>query len=308
VPQTPSPPASEPAHADTLRGLLRVGLPVPEQAPAGQLLELRGVMVRAANPQERASRIRALDCLLRWQLARFDHPRLAEAARLLFGAARSTEGLTLTERREKAAAAADYEVHHFRKRIEPEICDHLARMLGADSEDLLSRTAAPVLGRARRPMRLPADVFAWETAEHEETLSALWSAVYGLRAELLAAARHSSMNGPDARESDQTAQFALWRLAELLDVAAGYRAAYGRVLLGSDPPTAPEELARLAGWFPALPEPDEAALAALAGEYGHCQDFLAALASSSSAGAAAAWCHDLIHESAPTSGDEHRWT
>ncbi|HEV2635631.1 MAG TPA: hypothetical protein VGX23_10830 [Actinocrinis sp.] len=58
-----------PEHAETLRGLLRAGLPLSAQAPAGALLDLRGVVARTANPRDRASRTRALDSLLRWQLA-----------------------------------------------------------------------------------------------------------------------------------------------------------------------------------------------------------------------------------------------
>ena len=308
MPEAQAPPNAGLTLAETLRTLLRTGLPLPEQAPAGHLLDLRGVIARAANPRERASRIRALDSLLRWQLARFEHPRLAQAARLLFGADRSTEGLSLTERREKAAAAADYEVHHFRKRIESGICEHLARTLGADSDDLLSRAVPPVLGQGRHPMRLPADVFAWEAAEHEEALSALWSAVYQLHADLLATARHASMNGPYASESRAAADIALWRLARVLDAGAGYRTAYGPVLLGSDPPTAPEELAVLAGWFPVLQERDKSALAALAARHHTGRDFLDALPTSPAADAADAWCRALTTASAPSTGEQSRWT
>ena len=148
------------ASAAVLRDLLRAGLPLSEHTSVDPvLLDLRGVVARAAWPDEPASRIRALDSLLRWQLARFEHHRLAAPARLLFGASAEARGLTLTERREKAAAAAGYEVHHFRKRVEPEICEQLADMLNADSEDLRSRAIPPALGQARRPLRLPADVF-----------------------------------------------------------------------------------------------------------------------------------------------------
>jgi hypothetical protein len=290
-------------HADTLRGLLRAGLPLSENAPVGRLLDLRGVVARAANPGERASRVRALDALLRWQLARFEHPRLAGAVRLLFGADRTSEGLTLTERREKAAAAAGYEVHHFRKRVEPEICEHLARMLGSDSEDLLSRALPPVLGQARRPMRLPADVFAWEAAEHEEALSGLWSAVYALRAALLAVSRLASMDGAASLHAQQAAQTVLWRLVRLLDAAAGYRTAYGPVLLGSDPPADPAELAQLAGWFPLLREADKEVLAELAARYNHRDNFLEGITSSPAAAGAKTWCHDLASQTEPTRGD-----
>jgi hypothetical protein len=303
--QTHAPPALGPVDADALRGLLRAGLPLSAQTPAGPLLELRGVVARTADPRDRASRIRALDSLLRWQLARFEHPRLAGAARLLFGADRSSEGLSLTERREKAAAAADYEVHHFRKRIEPEICGHLARMLGAESEDLLSRAVPPLLAQSRTPLRLPADVFAWEAAEHEEHLAALWAAVYGLRSDLLAVARTASIHGPEHRATRRAADLALRALARVLGAAEVYRAAYGPILLGTDPPTDPADLARLAGWSPPLREPAAAHLARAAADCEKTADFLAYVNASPVATAAEDWRRSLLTASAPTTGDGH---
>lgn len=187
--------AAPQASKAALRDLLRAGLPLSDYAAVDLvLLDLRGVVAWAAWPDDPASRLRALDSLLRWQLARFVHHRLAGPARLLFGAIPEAAGLALTERREKAAASADYEVHHFRKRVEPEICEQLADMLNADSEDLRSRAIPPALGQARMPLQLPADVFAWAAAEHEQALSLLWSGVYATPFVLVGA-----LDGPSKR-------------------------------------------------------------------------------------------------------------
>jgi hypothetical protein len=297
-----------PMLASRVRGVLRAGLPVSDTAEIDDLLELRGVTARAVEPASRASRVRALDGLLRWQLARFEHPRLAEAARVLFGAARGAGGLTLTERRAKAAAAAGYEVHHFRKRVEPEICDRLAAMLSADADDFAGGTAAPRLGRARRPMRLAADVFAWEAAEHEQLLSMLWSQVYALRADLLATARAASMDGPDHDETCRSARTALWRLALLHRQAAAYRDAYGPRLLGADPTAAPEDLAELAGWHPPLEPAALEQLAVLAERHPDIEGFATALATCAAAAEADAWCAALADPVVQPPRKQELWT
>jgi hypothetical protein len=289
--------------AEDLRALLRDGLPLGDAAAAGQLLGLRGVLARTGDRSQTASRLHALDSLLRWQLARFEHPRLAGAARILFGADKNARGLTLTERRALAATAAGYEEHHFRKRIEPDICRRLARMLGAESEDLLSRAVPPVLAQSRSPLRLPADVFAWEAAEHEEHLAALWSAVYRLRADLLAVARNASTHGPGHRAARRSADAALRSLARVHQAAEDYRAAYGPVLLGTDPPTDPADLAGLAGWMPPLREATATHLARAAEDCERTADFLAYINASPVATAAEDWRRALATACTPTTSE-----
>lgn len=288
------------ASGAVLRDLLRAGLPLSDHAAVDPvLLDLRGVVARAAWPDDPASRLRALDSLLRWQLARFTHHRLAVPARLLFGAAPEASGLTLTERREKAAASAEYEVHHFRKRVEPEICEQLADMLNADSEDLRSRAIPPALGQARKPLRLPSDVFAWEAAEHEQALSLLWSGVYALRAALLAAAVATGTGGPRSGQAIDAARSVLWRLAQTLRAATAYVVAYGPNVLGADPPTEPEELALLAGWYPVVSDDFAAALTAAVSQHEQPERFWVTVQSSSAATAADAWCTELAASAAP---------
>lgn len=283
-----------------MRDVLRAGLPLSDYDSLDPgLLNLRGVVARAAWPDDPASRLRALDSLLRWQLARFAHRRLAAPARLLFGAVPEASGMTLTERREKAAVSAKYEVHHFRKRVEPEICEQLAEMLNADSEDLRSRAIPPALGQARRPLRLPADVFAWEAAEHEQALSLLWSGVYALRAALLAAAVATGTSGPDSAQAADAARTALWRLAQTLSAAAAYVVAYGPTVLGADPPTEPDELALLAGWYPVVSNELATTLESVSAQSEQPEQFWAAIETSSAATTASAWCTDLVASAAP---------
>lgn len=249
--------------AGELRQLVRAGLPVRVNTCGPVLLRLRGVRARSLRPEEPASRARALDRLLREQLDGFENAELAPAARLLFGAVAETSGATLTARRQAAAAVCGYEVHHFRKRIEPKILELVAWHLRRDSEQFAVRqVSAPELQAAAGPLVLPADVFAWEAAEHQHALAALWGLAYLLRAELLAVARLASMDAPD-QELSGAAATALWRYAQLLAAAARYRAAYGDALLHADPGLGPQEIVASAGWAPPLTAAQELLLASL---------------------------------------------
>ncbi|MGH3841730.1 MAG: hypothetical protein ACRDS0_09855, partial [Pseudonocardiaceae bacterium] len=65
--------------------LLRRGLPVTPASADAVLLDLRGIVARAVDPTDAASRTAALDGTLRGLLARFPDTRYASAARALFG-------------------------------------------------------------------------------------------------------------------------------------------------------------------------------------------------------------------------------
>ncbi|GAA0424362.1 hypothetical protein Acor_45180 [Acrocarpospora corrugata] len=258
--------------------LLRAGLPVRADQCGPSLLGLLGVKARAQRPEQSDSRARALDGLLREQLDRLENGELAAATRLLFGADATTSGTTLTARRAAAAAAADYEVHHFRKRIEPKLVELIAWQLRRDSEQFATRHAQPPeLHSASRRLVLPADVFAWEAAEHQHVLAVLWGAVYQLRAELLTVARLVSMTAAEHEVTDAT-NSALWRHAQVLHAARSYQAAYGAVLLNPATALGPAELASFAGWTPSLTPTQELLLAELADPAEGRADFTARLA------------------------------
>ncbi|MEV6608082.1 hypothetical protein [Kutzneria sp. NPDC051319] len=233
---------------DAVGRLVRHGLPVTPAAADLVLLELRGVMARAVDPTDPASRTAALDGTLRGLLARFPDARYAAAARALFGLPPAKTGLNLTARRELAAAQAGHEVHHFRKRVEPRLIEKLAWDLLADADrftrlPMIAPRLAPAI--SRQPVQ--ADPFAWEVAEHEEHLCRLWAAIYAARAELLTVERLVSL-AADRIDIVHSAVTAAWRWAVARAEAIGYTTAFG-----TDLEAVPvDELVTLVGWAPAL--------------------------------------------------------
>ncbi|CRK55989.1 hypothetical protein [Alloactinosynnema sp. L-07] len=228
-----------------LTRLLRPGLPVTGADPI--LLELRGVIARAVDPTDPASRTAALDGTLRGLLARFPDARYAPAARALFGLFPAEPGLNLTARRDLAAEQAGHEVHHFRKRVEPKLIERMAWELLADAErftrmPMIAPRLAPVT--VRQPV--PADPFAWEVTEHEEQLTRLWSAIYAARAELLAVDRLVSLRATRV-DLIQMAVTAAWRWAAARAEAMSYTSACADDL-------SVDQLIALAGWTPRLTE------------------------------------------------------
>ncbi|CRK56871.1 hypothetical protein [Alloactinosynnema sp. L-07] len=225
--------------------LLRRGLPVTPAGADPVLLDLRGIIARAADPADPTSRTAALDGTLRGLLARFPDTRYATAARALFGLPPAGPGLNLTARRDLAAEHAGHEVHHFRKRVEPKLVERVAWELIADAERFTRMPMiAPRLTPANARQLVPADPFAWEVTEHEEQLMRLWSALYAARAELLAVERLVSLEA-DRVDLIRAAVTAAWRWAAARAEAISYTA-YAE----DDLPVS--ELVTLAGWTPAL--------------------------------------------------------
>lgn len=230
-----------------VRRLLRPGLPVTPGSADKALLDLRGVLARAIDPTDEASRVTALDGTLRGLLARFPDTRYAAAARALFGLPPADGGQNLTTRRILAAEQAGHEVHHFRKRVEPKLVETIAWELLADA-DRFTRSAviAPRLAPTTERSPIQADPFAWEVTEHEEQLSRLWSAIYAARAELLAVERLVSLRA-DRRDILHTSVTAAWRWAAARAEAISYTDAFHPGQYSST-----EELVALAGWTPTL--------------------------------------------------------
>ncbi len=233
---------------DAVRRLLRRGLPVTLADADPVLLQLRGIVARAVDPADEASRTAALDGTLRGLLARFPDVRYAGAARALFGLPPAEPGQNLTVRRDLAAEQAGHEVHHFRKRVEPKLIEQVAWELLADADrftrmPMIAPRLAPVT--ARQPV--PADPFAWEVTEHEEQLMRLWSALYAARATLLALERLVSLQA-DRIDLIHAALTAAWRWTAARAEAISYTTAYTE----DDLPV--EQLLALTGWTPALTE------------------------------------------------------
>lgn len=227
--------------------LMRHGLPVTPATTDAVLLDLRGIIARAVDPTDEASRTAALDGTLRGLLARFPDARYASAVRALFGLPPAEPGQNLTVRRDVAAEQAGHEVHHFRKRIEPKLMEKVAWALLADADRFTrSPMIAPRLAAVTGRQPVPADPFAWEVAEHEEQLSRLWSAIYAARAELLAVERLISLRS-DHMAILGAAVTAAWRWAGARAEAISYTAAFG-----ADLESSADDLVALAGWVPAL--------------------------------------------------------
>ncbi|HEX5348629.1 MAG TPA: hypothetical protein VFW64_16230 [Pseudonocardiaceae bacterium] len=243
-------PRKSPAEGEVVaavRRLLRRGLPVTPASTDAVLLDLRGIVARAVDPADEASRTAALDGTLRGLLARFPDARYASAARALFGLPPAEPGQNLTVRREFAAEQSGHEVHHFRKRVEPKLVAKIAWELLADADRFTrSPRIAPRLAPAAGRQPILADPFAWEVAENEEQLSRLWSAIYAARAELLAVERLISLRA-DRMDILRMAVTAAWRWAAARAEAINYTTAFA-----PEPQTSVDELVALAGWTPAL--------------------------------------------------------
>jgi hypothetical protein len=226
--------------------LLRQGLPVTPATADAVLLDLRGIVARAVDPTDQASRTTALDGTLRGLLARFPDTRYAPAVRALFGLPPAKPGLNLTARRDLAAEQANHEVHHFRKRVEPKLIEKIAWELLADADRFTRMpTIAPRLAPMTVRQPIPADPFAWEVAEHEEQLARLWSTLYAAHAELLTVERLVSLRA-DRNDVIRAAVTAAWRWAVARAEAIGYTTAYTPDTCSVD------DLLALAGWTPEL--------------------------------------------------------
>lgn len=267
--------------------LLRRGLPVTPASAEAVLLDLRGIVARSVDPADEASRTAALDGTLRGLLARLPDARYASAARALFGLPPAEAGQNLTIRRERAAAEAGHEVHHFRKRVEPKLIEKIAWELLADADRFTrSPMIAPRLAPVNRRQPVQADPFAWEVTEHEEQLCRLWSAIYAARAELLAVERLISLRA-DRTDSLRIAVTAAWRWGAARAEAINYTTACAPELAASV-----DELVALAGWTPALTEAQASRLTEAAAGGATRAQFVAALHGET--GLANAWTEGFL--------------
>jgi hypothetical protein len=256
---------------DAVRLVLRRGLPVTPADADPVLLQLRGIVARAVDPADEASRTAALNGTLRGLLAHFPDARYAGAARALFGLPPAEPGLNLTARRDLAAEQAGHEVHHFRKRVEPKLIEQVAWELLADADrftrmPMIAPRLTPVTGR----QPIPADPFAWEVTEHEEQLMRLWSKLYAARAALLAVERLVSLQA-DRIDQIHATVTAAWHWAAARSEAISYTTAY------SEDDLAVDQLLALIGWTPALTEADASRLMEAAAGSANREQFAHAL-------------------------------
>lgn len=225
--------------------VVRRGLPIrPSQAP-GVLMTLDGVIARSVRPDDELARVDALDRLMRQELRRLGLVELRRPAAMLFGIGASG---FLTDRRRAAAVAADRNLDHFRKWIEPKIIEQLAWQLYRDSLQYVERTrgAGPFEASGSTPV-ITEESIGPEAAERAALLSEVWSEVYGLRSELIR--REASRDVPDmTAEFEDAAGGSLWRLARLLTKLDTYLEKFGAEILHGSATYNAESLIRVAGW------------------------------------------------------------
>ena len=243
----------DPEILAALKLILRTGLPITHLNAPKRLLALKATKARAVDPDLPAARVTALDKFIRQQLKRLDREDLREGAELLFGA-RATRGLPLGERRSASARATGYNASHFRKHIEPQILDLLAWRLARDEVNYTAR------GRKQPPPEISGDtpsisqedISDPETADHQILLSRIWSAVYGLRAELIAKERWRGVEGKESH-LHEAEDASLHYLGQLLVLIDDYIEKHGTAILHGESEFNAEALIRLAGWTGELP-------------------------------------------------------
>lgn len=250
-------PPSVEALERALRPVMRRGLPVADDLDDVALLGLRGVVARSVAPDERLSRVKALNELLGRLLTHATDDVLGEAARILFGLTPGTRGTTLTQRRAAAARLVNREADHFRKHIEPKIVRALAWQLHSDSQNYTprSQTAPPPLEvSGDTPYIAAGDVASKDKVEHEEALSRLWAAVYQLRAEILRVERlkqwpYDATEPQLSREAFDVAVAARdASVSSVQGLVQRYVDRYGQAVASGEAEFNAEGLMRLVGW------------------------------------------------------------
>lgn len=168
-----------------LKKVIRKGLPITEVEDTGEfLLHLRNVASRSIDPQDIYGRLDALNYLLPKLINAIDDNQLGPAARILFGMADSTRGSTLTVRRERCAAMLDYDLDHFRKRVELQILERVALEVHRDLVRYRRRLRRPV--EAFETTRPTPGLLSEDVSREEELLSRIWQHLYAVRAEEIA--------------------------------------------------------------------------------------------------------------------------
>jgi hypothetical protein len=237
-----------------LKKLFKAGFPLTDARVGDILTEQRVVIAHAQHPEERASRVSALDRVVRQLLNDLGPSARGQAARILFGSARGTRGMTLTARRLQAAEVLERHEDHLRKQIEPRLLEELA--FAFHQENLRYK---PVAEQVRPAIAAHDDtpvITEDSYTEQEELLCRVWSAVYGYRAELIATELRLREARTEEREPDADLKEHLdtgtWQLARLLTFVSDYLDRYGEEILHGETPFNVEGLVALAGWHGGL--------------------------------------------------------
>jgi hypothetical protein len=182
----------------------------------------RGV---AHHPEDVYSRLDALNYLLPKLINGIEDKQIGPAARILFGIAEGTSGTTLTVRRQRCARLLEYDVDHFRKRVELTVLQRVAQELFNDLMRYRRRLSRPVT--AYETNRPTPGLLREDITREEELLSRIWQHLYEVRAEKIAAMLTADED--ERRHHTECQQRASDRLGDLIDT---YLRTYGRQYIG----------------------------------------------------------------------------
>jgi hypothetical protein len=205
---------------------IRKGLPLTLETAGHVLPNLRSVIARAVHPDDQVSRVDSLNVLLARFIQSMVENRLGEPARILFGLASGTGRTTLTARRLAAAQYLDYDPDHFRKRVERQVIRAVADLVYRDMLRYKTRVIGNLDTRAEgNTFTLTADDL---TAE-QELVGRVWAAAFGLRAELIAAARLQLQQGYETKVA-MYKEAAREQQQRLRILTAEYQRTYGSII------------------------------------------------------------------------------
>ena len=212
--------------ARELNRLLRNGLPASDRTAGVVLPNLRNVVARALHPDDPISRIDSLNTLLVRLLDDFDNDDpFAQPARILFGHAPGFARTTLTIRREGVCTLMNYDVDHFRKRVEPEIVRAVAERVYRDMLRFKKRVTGGDRMNAYATWALTDDDITTE----EELASLVWKFAYAVRSELIGARRQETEPGFETRVAEHRAMAAKFSIA-LERALTNYRGLFGPII------------------------------------------------------------------------------
>jgi hypothetical protein len=230
-----------------LQRIARSGFPVTDESAGKILTEQRVVVATAQHPDERASRISALERVLRDILKGFGSSTKGQAARIIFAADRGYQGTNLAHRQQAAARIVELSSEHVRQFIQPKILDEIVLILHQENLRYTPKSA-----KTRPEIGVTADMPTITTesvTEQQEMSSRVWSAVYGFRAEIIAMQRRLPEVDEDASvELAHHIGAAKWQLARLLTFVWDYMDKFGEEILDGEIPHNVEGLVALAGW------------------------------------------------------------
>lgn len=121
--------------ATALGPIVKKGLPVYPEFADETLLGLPGVLNRSHDPDDRLSRVKALDELLREHLAQYPDDVRLEVAGILLGVKTGSRRQPIGERRKAAARCLGVGTEHVRTGIQPKVIKTLAWELHRDSQE-----------------------------------------------------------------------------------------------------------------------------------------------------------------------------